>query len=194
MDNATEDRNDKALADRRKYAEQLGNILGIPKPPQGYSNMNVTPQDIQSLMNMIETKKAGKKDDETASSAGTVDAVDEDEVGVDEWATYAADVTKTLKKQGWSDQMIPTMVKSMWAQHKATVVKAPELPTDKSVKTSPKVKGKRKREDDYADCKSPDKWPADLLKSIMDAAGLKKGKKDEMVEALRGLIIYHTVE
>ena len=191
---------DKALADRRQLAEELTTKLGI-KPPQGFSNMDVTPEDIENLFNMVEKKNAEKKqkEDDATSSAGTTTTADNDDDGsIDEFQTYCAEITKVLHNEGWASKMIPAMTKAMWEQHKATVVnkkdKSSDDKTGKPTHDSPKP-GKRKREDDpYADCKSPDKWPADLLKSIMDAAGLKKGKKDEMAEALNKLIIHFVSE
>ena len=183
----------KALADRRETAKQLTAQLGIPPPAEGYSNMNVQPQDIETLYAMLNDKNkkeaaAANAANAAASTASTVD--NEDSVSDNEFKTFIDHTTKQLMEEGWSMSMIPKLLRTMWDTHQATAVDKKKTP---SVKESPKT-GKRKRDDDppsYAECKPPEKWPGDLLKSIMEAAGLKKGKnREEMAESLKDLIFH----
>jgi len=54
-------------------------------------------------------------------------------------------------------------------------------------------KEKRKRDDaeSYAVCKPPNQWPAELLRNVLQTAGLKKGKnRNEMAEILCGYIVH----
>ena len=160
---------------------------------------------LESIGGIVKMVKRHVGDSASAASAATTSRADDDDVSVDDKATFFAEHTRKLKRDdSVHDEDIPIILNALWESSREDKKKRPvesdcetnpskkkrqDVSDEDAVEMSKKKTAEKPEKPDFTKAIPPEDWSMTLLRNIAEEANIKKtGAKKELATRIRQMM------